>query len=164
MNINETAEFLNSLLSQTDKKSEKKVYNCFIRTLSSLNNRDLTENQLQLIQEKLSSLNLNSTTENRKKIFYFKQKLTEFTAFLKNEFSFTSERHYTELWMVYGMIFGTGVGIALGTALGTAFGGGVGTAMGTTFGLTIGTAVGMVLGMSYGARKDADAKRLGSVI
>ena len=58
MNINETSELLNTLLSQTNKKTEKKVYNSFIRTLSSLKNKDLTENQSQLIKEKLSSLNL----------------------------------------------------------------------------------------------------------
>ena len=110
MNINETSELLNTLLSQADKKSEKKVYTCFIRTLSSLKKKDLTKNQSQLIQEKLSSLNLKATTENRKK--YYKQKLSEFKAFLKNQFSFTSAKYYTEIWMVYGMIFGTGLGLA----------------------------------------------------
>ena len=94
MDINDTSELLNTLSSQTDKKSEKKIYNCFIRILTFLKNRDLTENQLQLIQEKLSSLNLKATTENRKK--YYKQKLSEFKAFLKNEFSFTTEKYYTE--------------------------------------------------------------------
>jgi hypothetical protein len=154
MNINKTSELLNTLLSQTGKKSEKKVYNCFIRTLSSLNNRDLTENQSQLIQEKLSSLNLNTETENRKK--FYKQKLSEFKVFLKNEFSFTSAKYYTEIWMVYGMIFGTGIGISIGTAFGAG--------LGTSIGLSIGTGVGMVIGMMYGARKDAEAKRQGKVI
>jgi F0F1-type ATP synthase assembly protein I len=154
MNINKTSELLNTLLSQTDKKSEKKVYNCFIRTLSSLNNRDLTEDQSQLIQEKLSSLNLNTVPENRKKIY--KQKLSEFKAFLKNEFSFTSAKYYTETWMVYGMIFGTGIGISIGTA--------IGVGLGTSIGLSIGTVVGMVLGMIYGTRKDAETKRQGRVL
>jgi len=45
MNINDTSELLNTLLSETDKKSEKKVYTCFIQTLSSLEKRGLTENQ-----------------------------------------------------------------------------------------------------------------------
>ncbi len=146
MTINDTIKLLNTLLSQTDKKTEKKVYNCFTRTLSSLNTKDLTEDQSQLIQDKLSSLNLNTVTENRKKIY--KQKLSEFKAFLKNEFSFTSAKYYTEIWMVYGMIFGTGIGISIGTGIG----------------LSIGTGVGMVLGMIYGARKDAEAKRQGRVI
>ena len=154
MDINDTSELLNTLSSQTDKKSEKKIYNCFIRILTSLKNRDLTENQLQLIQEKLSSLNLKATTENRKK--YYKQKLSEFKAFLKNEFSFTTEKYYTEIGMVYGMIFGTGIGLSIGIA--------INPILGTSIGLSIGTGIGMVLGMVYGARKDADAKRQGRVI
>ena len=128
--------------------------------------KDLTKNQSQLIQEKLSSLNLKATTENRKK--YYKQKLSEFKAFLKNEFSFTSAKYYTEIWMVYGMIFGTGLGLALGAALGTAFGVGAGTAigpaMGTAIGLSAGTGAGMVFGMLFGARKDAEAQSQGRVL
>ncbi len=154
MNISDTSELLNSLLSETDKKSEKKIYNCFIRTLSSLKKRDLTENQSQLIQEKLSSLNLKATTENRKK--YYKQKLSEFKAFLKNEFSFTPEKYYTEIGMVYGMMFGTGIGLSIGSA--------INPTLGISIGLSIGIGVGMVLGMMYGSRKDADAKRQGNVI
>ena len=152
--INKTSELLNTLRSETDKKSKKKVYNCFIRTLSSLKNRDLTETQSQLIQKELSSLHLNIEKENRK-IFY-KQKLSEFKTFLKNEFSFTSAKYYTEIWMVYGMIFGTGIGILVGTA--------IGAGLGISIGLSIGTGFGMVLGMIYGARKDAEAKRQGRVI
>lgn len=64
--MNDTSELLNTLLSETDKKSEKKVYTCFIQTLLSLEKRGLTENQSQLIQEKLSLLNLKATKKNRK--------------------------------------------------------------------------------------------------
>ena len=154
MNRSKTSELLNALLSQTDKKSEKKVYNCFIRMLSSLNNKDLTENQSQLIQEKLPSLNLNTVTENRRK--FYKQKLSEFKSFLKNEFSFTIENHYTELGMIYGMSLGSGIGLSIGTAINPKFG--------TSIGLPIGISIGMVFGMMYGARKDAEAKRQGRVI
>ena len=154
MNISDTSELLNSLLSETDKKSEKKIYNCFIRTLSSLKNRDLTKNQSHLIQEKLSSLNLKTVTKNRKK--FYKQKLSEFKAFLKNEFSFTTEKYYTGMGMVYGMIFGAGIGLSIGTA--------INPPLGISIGLSIGAGVGMVLGMIYGARKDAEAKRQGRVI
>ena len=99
-------------------------------------------------------MNLTASTENKKK--YYRQKLCEFKAFLKSEFSFTSAKYYTEIWMVYGMIFGTGIGISIGTA--------IGAGLGTSIGLSIGTGVGMVLGMMYGARKDAEAKRQGRVI
>lgn len=154
MNINETSKLFNKLLSQTDKKAEKKLYNCFIRVLSSLKNKNLTENQLQLIQEKLSSLNLKTTTENRKK--YYKKSLSEFKGFLKNEFSFTTEKYYTEIGMVYGMSLGTGIGLSIGTA--------INQQIGTSIGLSIGTGIGMAIGIMYGARKDDEAKRLGRVI
>jgi hypothetical protein len=154
MNINDTSELLNNLLSQTDKKSEKKIYNCFILTLSSLKKRDLTEDQSKLIQEKLSSLNLNTVTKNRKS--YYKQKLSEFKAFLKNEFSLTTQKHYTELGMIYGMIFGSGIGLSIGSA--------INPTVGISIGLSTGTGVGMVLGMVYGARKDAEAKKQGRVL
>lgn len=154
MTIDKTSELLNTLLSQTDKKTEKKVYTCFIRTLASLKDRDLSKNQSQLIQEKLSSLNLKATTGNKKK--YYKQKFCEFKAFLKNEFSFTSARYYTEIGMVYGMIFGAGIGLSIGVA--------INPILGTSIGMSIGTGVGMVLGMIYGTRKDSDAKRQGRVL
>ena len=99
-------------------------------------------------------MNLRATTEDSKK--YYKQKLSEFKAFLKSEFSFTSARYYTETWMVYGMIFGTGIGLSIGTAISAGFG--------TSIGLSTGTGVGMVFGMLFGATKDAEAKRLGRVV
>ena len=94
------------------------------------------------------------TTENKKK--YYKQKLSEFKSFLKEEFSFTSAKHYTETWMIYGMIVGTGLGMSIGTAINTGFG--------TSMGMSIGTGVGMAIGTLYGARKDAEAKKQGTVI
>ena len=153
MTIENASGVLSDLLSQTSRKSEKKIYNCFIRTLSSLGNKDLTENESQLIEEKLSLLNLNGATESRKK--YYKQRLSEFKTFLKNEFSFTTEKHYTELGMVYGMIFGTGIGLSIGTA--------IAPVLGTSIGMSMGTGLGMVLGMVLGAQKDSEAKRLGLV-
>ena len=154
MDINKATELLNTLLAQTDKKREQKVYNCFIRTLTSLEKRDLTENQLQLIDEKLASLNLKATTTNKKK--YYRKKLVEFRTFLKNEFSFTTEKYYTELGIIYGMIFGTAIGLSIGTA--------INPAIGTSIGLSAGTGIGMVIGMMFGARKDAEAKKQGNVI
>jgi hypothetical protein len=154
MNIKDSTDFFNSLVSQTDKKSERKIYNCFIGTLTSLNEKDLTEKHLQSIQEKLSVLNLNVNVGNRKK--YYKRKLSEFKAFLKDEFSFTSAKYYTEIWMIYGMIYGTGIGLSIGIA--------INPSLGASIGLSIGTGVGMVFGMLIGARKDAEAKRQGKVI
>ncbi|WP_415373847.1 hypothetical protein [Patiriisocius sp. Uisw_017] len=149
MDIDQTSNFLNDLLSQTEKKREKKVYSCFIKTVSSLKKRALSGIQLQLINEKLTSFNLKASTENRKT--YVRQKHVEFRTFLKNEFSLTPKNHYTEQGVIYGMIFGTSLGLSIGIAIDPKFG--------TSIGLSIGTGVGMTLGMLYGARKDAVAKR-----
>ncbi len=150
MNIKKASELLNTLRSQADKKAEKKVYNCFIRTLESLEKREFSESETQIIQEKLSLLKLEASTENKKK--YYKQKLAEFVAFLKEEFSLTAENHYTELGMIYGMIFGAGLGLSIGVAFDPA--------LGTSIGLSVGIGVGMAIGMTYGAQKDAEAKKL----
>ena len=154
MNLNQTSQLLNSLLSQTSKKRDKKVYNCFIRMLSSLKKKDLNENQLLLIQEKLSSFNLETPTINKRK--FYKQKLSEFMDFLKTEFYFTKEKYYTEIGMVYGMSLGTAIGLSIGVA--------INPVLGLSIGLSIGTGVGMVFGMIYGVRKDAEAKKRGLVL
>ena len=154
MTISETSALLKTFSSETEKKAEKKGYSCFIRILSSLDDKDLTEKQLQLIEEKISSLNLNTITNNRKK--HFKQRLTEFKAFLKSEFSFTTEKYYTEIGMVYGMCFGTAIGVSIGVA--------IDPVLGTSLGISMGTGVGMVFGLIYGGQKDAEAKKLGKVI
>ncbi|PHS67886.1 MAG: hypothetical protein COB12_01320 [Flavobacterium sp.] len=154
MTINEATNILNNLVSQTDKKSEIKAYNCFIRTLTSLNDKDLNESQLQLIQENLSSLHLTETPENKKK--YYKKKHSELRSFLKKEFSFTHKKYYTEIGMIYGMIFGNAIGISIGVA--------IEPFIGISIGISIGTGIGMMFGIMYGAKKDAEALRLGNVI
>jgi hypothetical protein len=154
MNIKKALELLNTLLSQVDKKAEKKVYNCFIRTLESLEKREFSESETHLIQEKLSSFNLEESSENKKK--YYKQKLAELVVFLKDEFSLTAENHFTELGMIYGMIFGAGLGLSIGVAFDPA--------LGTSIGLSVGTGVGMAIGMAFGAQKDAEAKKQGTML
>ena len=154
MAINEAINLLNNLLSQTDKKSEIKAYNCFIRTLTSLNDKDLNENQLHLIQEKLTSLHLDEASENRKK--YYKKKHSELRSFLKKEFSFTHKKYYTEMGMIYGLIFGNVIGLSIGIA--------IDPFTGTSIGMSMGTGIGIMFGILYGAKNDAEAERLGNVI
>jgi hypothetical protein len=154
MNITETLALLNALKADAKNKRETKVYMCFIRIVTALKNRDLTVEQSRLIQEKLTSLNLTTAPENKKK--YYKLKLTDFVAFLKNEFQFTSEKYYTEIWMIFGMSIGTGLGLIIGIAFDPA--------LGSSIGLCMGSSVGMIFGMLYGAQKDTEAKKSGLVI
>lgn len=154
MDISRASELLTTLQSQTDKKSEKKVYTCFLRILESLKIRDLAIHESQLISDSLFSLQLETPAENKKK--YYRKKLCEFKDFLRNEFSFTTEKHYTEIWTNYGMSLGAGIGLSIGIA--------IDPALGSSFGMSIGIGIGMVLGMMYGSKKDAEAKREGRVI
>ena len=154
MKIEKAIDLLKALQLQTDKKKEKRVYDCFVQTLLSLKNKQLTENQLQLVQKKLSGLNLTAITSDNKK--YYTQKLSEFKVFLKNEFSFTKENYYSELGMVYGICIGTALGMSIGVVFDPV--------LGVSIGLSIGTGVGMVMGMIYGAQKDTKIKQLGKHI
>ncbi len=154
MSLDETSQLLNTLLSQTHKKAEQKVYTNFIGIVSSLKEKGLNEEQSLLIQEKLSSLDLNTTVENKRK--YYNQKLNEFKTFLKNEFSFTTEKYYTER--------GVGLGISLGTAIGLSVGTAINPKLGISLGLSLGISIGLALGISYGTKKDADAKKQGLVV
>ena len=146
MSITEAIEVFNKLLKTTNSKRETKIYRSFIRILENLESKDLSERQSPLIQEELASLQLEASTSNAKK--YYKQKLSEFKAFLKEEFYFTTEKHFTEIGMVYGLLIGTAIGIMYETAIDS----------------QLGSSLGMLFGILYGARKDADAKRLGRVV
>ncbi len=148
MKLSQALDFFKNLIKKTNKKSDIKIYQSFIDILFNLKSRDLTEPQLKSIEKKLDYLNLSSNSLNRKK--YFKRKITEFTTYLKKEFSFITEGYYTEMGIVFGMSLGSGIGLALGIA----FGGGEGIA----FGLPIGACFGMVMGLIIGTVKDAEAK------
>jgi hypothetical protein len=144
MNLSSTTELFNKLLSQTDEKSEKGIYNNFIQILSSIKKKDLSEKQLQLIEEQLSALNLKTNTENKRK--YYRQRLSEFKTFLKKEFSFTAKNHYRNK----GIAIGMSIGIAIGAA--------------TTINIAVGMSVSMMFGLAIGQSKDTDAKEEGRVI
>lgn len=154
MTINETSQLFKNLLSQTNNKSERRIYNSFIQILSSLEKKELTNEQIARINDKLTTLNLKEIRAKRRKLY--SQRLNEFKTFLKNEFSFTTERYYAGIGMAYGMIFGPGIGLTLGTAINSTWG--------ISLGMSLGTGIGMLFGMMLGAQKDAEAKRQGKVV
>ncbi|WP_294733879.1 hypothetical protein [uncultured Flavobacterium sp.] len=162
MDLNKASGLLNTLSSETYKKADKKVYSCFIEVLSSLKNKDLTEDQIALINEKLTSLNLDATPEKRRK--YYSQKLTEFKAFLKKEFSFTTEKHYAEAGATLGISLGMSLGMVMGLIIGSAINPDLGVSIGMSTGMSLGIGVGVALGIIYGKRKDDEAKKEGLVL
>jgi len=133
MTINNTIIFFKSILTQTIKKSEMKIYENFIGILSDLKNRNLTKEQLRCIEEELENLKLKEIPENRKK--YFRRKLNEFQKYLKDEFSLTTKGYYESIGMSMGMVFGISIGASI-------FGAGSGVSTGLMFGMLIGFIIG----------------------
>ncbi|MDO6439580.1 hypothetical protein Q4534_19295 [Cyclobacterium sp. 1_MG-2023] len=154
MSISEAIAVFNKLLKTTNNKRERRIYESFLKILENLKNKDLSERESPLLLKELSSLHLETSSDNSKK--YYKQKLTEFKAFLKVELDFTTEKHYTEIGMVYGLMVGTVLGILYGAV--------IDSNLGSSMGLPMGTSFGMLFGLLYGARKDAEAKKLGRVV
>lgn len=152
MTIEKAYAFFNEI--HADTKSERRIYSCFRNVIASLSEKDLTAAQSRAIQEKLTSLHLTEAKENPKK--FYKKQLQEFLAFLKKEYDFTTERHYTELYMVYGMSLGSAIGLAIGSA--------IDIIIGTSVGMSMGIGVGICFGLLWGAKKDNEAKSLGKVV
>ena len=96
MKLSEASEFLKSLITQTNEKSEIRIYEKFIAILSDLKSRGLTKKQLQSIEEELDTLKLKANPENRKN--HLKRKLAEFIKYLKKEFSLISEPRGPQRW------------------------------------------------------------------
>jgi hypothetical protein len=133
MKINEASGLLKSLITETTKKSDIKVYQSFLGILTALKNRELTQEDVRSIEEELDILKLKAYPENRKK--YLRRKRDEFKKYLKDEFSLISEGYYTSI--------GIGIGMTMGIAIGTSiFGAESGVALGILFGMVIGLVIG----------------------
>tara|TARA_R110002050_G_scaffold94765_2_gene197175 strand:+ start:28157 stop:28615 length:459 start_codon:yes stop_codon:yes gene_type:complete len=145
MNIIQASVFFEKLLEESENKREIKVYRSFIAILSNLKSRDLTEEELFLIENEIKVLNLRSYPKNKRK--YFGKKLNVFKAYLKAEFSLISEGYYTSLGMGLGMCFGVAIGSSLGGS-------------GTSMGIAIGMAIGLVIGRT----KDVEAEKQNRVL
>lgn len=143
MTIIAANDFFKNLITNTQEKSEIKVYQKFIAILTDLESKVLTKDQLQSIEKELDTLNLNIHSKNKKK--YFNQKLTIFIKFLKKSFSLITEGYYTA------------IGISLGMGFGVAFGA-------TFSNVSYGLIIGMMIGLIVGASMDSKAKKEGKVL
>lgn len=141
MTLQAAYNFIENLKTETTKKSEIKVYEKFLHILSELKIRGLSNDEIQSIETKLDSLNLKSNPKNRKK--YFKKVLSAFEKYLRDTFSLTTKRYYTELGIAlgasFGILFGVvflsswerSMGISLGVIIGSGIGGAIGRSMDT---------------------------------
>jgi len=146
MTTDEAIKLFNTLKSQTTKKSELKVYDDFIQTLTMLSKRDLPTGNLISIETKLNDLKLKSNPENKKK--YFRKALNSFKEYLKTEFSLVSKGYYTA------------IGISLGMCFGVAFGSVIQESIGTSSSLVFG----MLIGLCIGRIMDVKAEKEGKVL
>ena len=143
MTINATNDFFKNLITETQEKSEIRVYHKFIAILTDLENKALTDEQLLSIEKELDTLNLNVSSENRKK--HFKEKLNLFIKYLKEKFSLISEGYYTAIGISLGMSFGVAFGAAFNN-------------------VSYGLIFGMLIGLIVGAAMDSKAKKEGKVL
>ncbi len=148
MRITETLDFFQNLKNGTTEKSEIKLYDNYIAILLDLNDRDLTQTQLQSIESELENLHLNAESENR--IKYFKKKLAELQKFLKDKLSLVAEGYYAGIGVGAGILFGSLFTLFFQSFLGA-------------YSILIGINGGMILGAILGSIKDAEAKKQGRV-
>lgn len=145
MNIQNTTDFFKNELKKVTNKREIKVYKSFISILTSIENKDFTEDQLSIIEKGIKSLDLKSNPTHKRK--FYSKKLSIFKQFLKNEFSLISEGYYTAIGMSLGMSFG----VALGTSFGVT-------------GNSLGLVIGMAIGLAIGRHKDQEAEAQNKVL
>lgn len=93
MTLKNALNYFKNLLFETSKKSDLKVYQEFIRIITSLHGRNLLESDFQFVEAELDALDLNSTTTSNKK-------------YLKDTFSLTTKGYYTNNGMGLGSSFG----------------------------------------------------------
>ena len=150
MTLQKAYNFFKSLKTETTKNSEIKVYEKFLHILSELKIREFSKDEIQSIETELESLNLKSNPENRKK--YFKKALSKFEKYLKDAFSLTIKRYYTEL------------GIALGASFGILFGVVFLSSWERSLGMSLGLIVGSGIGGAIGRSMDSQAQAAGKML
>ncbi len=150
MTLKNTINYFSKLVSETSKKSEIRVYEEFIQLIISLEKKNLSETEIQSIENELDALNFKTTTGNNKK--YFTRALTQFKKYLKDTFSLTTKGYFTNL--------GIALGLSFGAALGVVFLPGFERSLG----ISLGIGIGMLIGLIVGRYLDAQATVSGKVI
>jgi hypothetical protein len=150
MTLKNAINFFESLEAETNRKSEIKVYREFIQIITSLQKKDLPENDIQSVETELDKINFKSNSVNRKK--YYKKAINDFKKYLKDTFSLTTKGYYTTLYGGLGLVFGLLFGVAILSNLER------------SLGVSLGLIGGMVIGSLMGRSKDAQAKTSGKML
>jgi F0F1-type ATP synthase assembly protein I len=150
MTLKNAINFFESLEAETSSKPEIKVYQEFIKIITSLEKKSLSENEIQTIETELDRLNLKSNSLNRKK--YFKKAINDFKKYLKDTFSLTTKGYYTTFYGGLGLVFGLLFGVAILSNLER------------SLGISLGLIGGMIVGSIMGRSKDSQAKTSGKML
>lgn len=150
MTINTARSLFESLVSETSKKSEIKIYEKFLHILNGLIIRDFSKDEIQSIEAELNRLNLASTPKYKKR--YFNKKLLQFEKYLKVTFFLTTKSYYTNK------------GIALGMSFGMLFGVIVLSHLERSLDVSLGILFGLLVGLSIGRYMDKQAKAQGNIL
>jgi hypothetical protein len=150
MKLQDALNYFKNLKAETKKKSEIKVYQNFIQLLTNLEKRDLSDLEVQSIEQKLDALYLKSTTSKNRK--YLSKAFGQFQNYLKDTFSLTTKNYYTKL------------GIGLGASFGVVFGVVVLSNFDRSLGISYGISLGMLIGLIIGTNLDSQAKAAGRII
>ena len=138
------------LVSETNNRSEIKVYRDFIKILTNLEKRNLTESEVDSLETELDALDLNSTAPNKKR--HFKKALQQFKIYLKDTFSLITKGYYTNL----GITYGASAGLLLGIIFLSGFE--------RSLGISMGISVGVFIGIIIAGYLESQAKASGNLI
>jgi hypothetical protein len=150
MKIQQAYKTFEDLLAKTEKRSEKKVYQQLLAVLHDLKERELSLEQLQLIEEAITPLLI--PTRNSKEL---NRSNRRFISFVSKTLILIPEGHYTAL--------GLAMGVALGASIAAIFQGLTGMPQGNS-GTGLGVGIGLIIGCIIGSYLDVDAAKKNRVL
>lgn len=151
MTIQDASDFIEKLISETENPSDKKIYSKFLKVLSELKQKQLSEKEKKIIEDNLEGIipELNSL-KNKKKVF------RKLIYFLIKKLTIVPKKYYSEL--------GVGLGVALGVSAGMSFGIPFGLPNGIIYGIIIGSIIGLIGGILAGKYMDDQAENQNRVL
>lgn len=150
MTLHEAINSFESLKKNTTNTSEIKIYDKFLHILTELETRKFSKEDITVLEAELDDLNLLSNPKNKKK--HFKKALRKFETFLKDNFSLTTRRYYTNIGLALGASFGIILGIVFLSG------------WERSIGIALGIGLGMAIGLSIGKSMDTRAKNENKVL
>ena len=150
MTLNQAKIILTVLKSDTNSKSEIRVYKRFIALLTKLEYKNLNSFTVEVIEKKLDTLNLKPVNSNKTK--HFKKLLYEFELYLRTSLSLYTKAYFMNIGLIYGASIGLLVGILFLQY------------MQRSTGISMGLSLGSLLGIALGAYNQSQAKLMGHLI